>query len=316
MLIINFMAKILVTGGAGFIGSNLVDALILKGHKLVVVDDLSSGKESYLNPEAKFYKTDIREKEAIDKIFETEKPEFVYHLAAQIEVSKSMIDPWHDAEINLQGGLNILESARQNNVKKIVFSSTGGAIYGDGEKIPTSEIAATYPLSFYGIHKLAFEKYINAYHKAYGLDYGILRFSNVYGPRQFKGGEAGVIAIFTSNAVSGRSSFQYGDGLQTRDFVFVEDVVSALVLTLEKNCRQEINISFGRESSLIDVRTALSSALNYEIKIEEKESKPGEQRRSCLDNSLAKEVLGWEPKFDLSSGILKTIAWAKNNSLD
>lgn len=305
------MSKILVTGGAGFIGSSLVDKLIEMGHELIVVDDLSSGLKEYINPLAKFYNTDICSQEML-KIFTEEKPEYVFHLAAQIEVAKSMLDPKHDAEINLAGGFNILESARINGVKKVIFSSTGGAIYGDTDSIPTKEDSPTYPVSFYGIHKLAFEKYLNAYYHNYNLDYTVLRFANVYGPRQFKGGEAGVVSIFVDNAVNNKTSCQFGDGKQTRDFVFIDDVVRALVLAMEKEAKREINIACGIESSLLDIRQALSLALGREILVEEKAAKPGEQRRSCLDNSLAKELLTWEPEFTLTKGIAKTVEWAKN----
>ena len=304
------MSKILVTGGAGFIGSNLVDKLVNLGHELVIVDDLSSGLESYINPKASFYKIDIATP-ALAEVFVKEKPEFVYHLAAQIEVPKSMSNPMNDARINIEGGFNVLEASRLNGVKKIIFASTGGAIYGEAEEIPTKESWPTYPLSFYGIHKLTFEKYLNCYFHAYGLDYTVLRFSNVYGPRQFKGGEAGVIAIFTDNAVSGRASFQYGDGKQTRDFVYVDDVVSGLVKAMDKNYQGEINISFGKESSLLDIRAALSSALGHEIEVEERPAKLGEQRRSCLSNALAKEILDFEPEVGLEEGIARTVAWTK-----
>ena len=308
------MAKILVTGGAGFIGSNLVDALIKNGHKLVVIDDLSSGLKNYVNKEATFYQLDISSDE-LEPVFSQEKPDFVFHLAAQIEVAKSMLDPRHDAKINLNGGLKILEACRLHEVKKIVFSSTGGAIYGETDLIPTKEDCPAYPLSFYGIHKLTFEKYLNLYYHNYGLNYSVLRFANVYGPRQFKGGEAGVIAIFTDNAVSDKVSYQFGDGLQTRDFVFVDDVVAALISVMEVDYQGEINISYGLESSLLDIREALNKALNKKILVEEKPAKPGEQRRSCLDNSLAKKILNWEPKVNLEEGIEKTVNWAKNKNL-
>ncbi|MBN2854543.1 NAD-dependent epimerase/dehydratase family protein [Patescibacteria group bacterium] len=308
------MSKVLITGGAGFIGSNLTDALIAQGHQIVIIDDLSSGLESYVNPGATFYQLDISSDE-IEPVFAKEKPDFVFHLAAQIEVAKSMIDPRRDAKINLDGGLKILEACRLYNVKKIIFSSTGGAIYGDTDLIPTKEDCPAYPLSFYGIHKLTFEKYLNLYYRNYALDYSVLRFANVYGPRQFKGGEAGVIAIFTDNAVADKASYQYGDGLQTRDFVFVADVVRALISALEINYQGEINISYGLESSLLDIREALKKALNKEILIEEKPAKPGEQRRSCLDNSLAKKILNWEPEVNLEEGIMKTVNWAKNKNI-
>ena len=307
------MSKVLITGGAGFIGSNLADALFDQGHQIVIIDDLSSGLKSYVRSEVTFYQLDISSDD-LEPVFAKEKPDFVFHLAAQIEVAKSMIDPRHDAKINLDGGLKILEACRLHEVKKVIFSSTGGAIYGDTDLIPTYENCPTKPLSFYGIHKLTFEKYLNLYYHNYGLDYSVLRFANVYGPRQFKGGEAGVIAIFTDNAVSDKTSYQYGDGLQTRDFVFVADVVEALISAMKIDYQGEINISYGLESSLLDIREALSKALDKKILVEEKPAKPGEQRRSCLDNSLAKKVLNWEPKVNLEQGIEKTVNWAKNRN--
>ena len=305
------MAKILVTGGAGFIGSNLVDHLINQGHELVVVDDLSSGKKSYVNQQAKFYKLDIRSTK-LEKIFSREKIEVVYHLAAQIDVRKSVADPAFDVDINIIGSLNLLENCRRFKVKKIIFSSTGGAIYGEAEEIPTTEYAPTYPVSPYGINKLAFEKYLNYYFQVYGLNYTILRFANVYGPRQFKGGEAGVIAIFIDNAVKGLESKQFGDGKQTRDFVYVDDVVRALVLAKDIDCRGEINIGLGKEVNLLEIRQEIEAALSEPMKIKEEPGKVGEQRRSVLSRERAKAVLNWEPEIDLKEGIKRTIAWAKS----
>src|SRR5680860_109091 len=313
VLLCPYMAKILVTGGAGFIGSTLVDKLISEGHELVVIDNLSSGRQDYVNNQAKLYKIDIRSPK-IAKIFKQEQFDFVYHLAAQIDVRVSVANPQLDNDINVVGGLNILENCRLNKVKKIIFSSTGGAIYGEAEEIPTTEYAPTYPLSPYGINKLTFEKYLNYYYQVYGLNYTILRFANVYGPRQFKGGEAGVIAIFIDNAVTGMESKMFGDGLQTRDFVYVTDVVEALSAAKEIDCRGAINISVGQESSLLDIISGIESALSEKIKIKEEPAKAGEQRRSCLSYQRAKDVFNWEPKIDLKTGIKLTIDWAKNNN--
>lgn len=307
------MSKILVTGGAGFIGSTLVDRLISSGHEVVVIDDLSSGRLDYVNPLAKFYEINIASSE-IAKIFQEEGFEFVYHLAAQIDVRRSVADPEFDNRVNVLGGLNILENCRANKVKKIIMASTGGAIYGEAEEIPTTENSPTYPVSPYGIHKLTLEKYLNYYYQVYGLNYTILRFANVYGPRQFKGGEAGVVAIFIANAVRGITSQQFGDGLQTRDFVYVDDVVRALILSLEIDCRSEINISSGIETTLLDVRQAIETALVRKIAVEEKPAKEGEQRRSCLSYARAKAVLDWEPKIGLTEGVDQTIAWAKEQA--
>jgi len=305
------MSKVLVTGGAGFIGSTLVDKLISGGNEVIVIDDLSSGKKDYLNSAAKLYKIDICSPK-VAKIFTKEKFDFVYHLAAQIDVRKSVADPIFDNKINVIGGLNIIENSYRNNVKKIIMASTGGAIYGEAEEIPTTENYPTYPLSPYGIHKLTLEKYLNYYYHVYGLNFTVLRFANVYGPRQFKGGEAGVIAIFVENGVNDKESLQFGDGLQTRDFVYVSDVVRGLYSAMTIDCPGEINISSGIESTLLDVRRSIEKALGREIKVKEMPGKLGEQRRSCLSYGRAKDVLGWEPKINLEEGISRTIAWTKN----
>lgn len=305
------MSKILVTGGAGFIGSTLVDKLIAEGNEVVVIDNLISGKKEYLNPQAKFYNLDICSSK-VAAIFEREKFEFVYHLAAQIDVNKSVREPVEDNRINVLGGINILENCLKYKIKKIIFSSTGGAIYGDAEEIPTSEYAPTYPVSPYGIHKLTFEKYLNYYYQVFGLNYTILRFANVYGPRQYKGGEAGVIANFIGDAATGKTSTLFGDGSHTRDFVYVGDVVQALSLASKIDCCGEINIGLGKESSISMVIEAIEKALGEKIKINQAPGKDGEQRRSCLSYVRAKDVLNWEPEVDLEEGIKRTIEWAKN----
>jgi len=305
------MSKILVTGGAGFIGSTLVDKLISENHEVVVIDDLSSGRKDYVNSKARFYEIDICSPK-VAKIFKKEKFDFVYHLAAQIDVRISVEKPEYDNKINVLGGLNIVQNCHLSKVKKIIMASTGGAIYGEAEEIPTSEASPTYPVSPYGIHKLTLEKYLNYYYQVYGLNYTVLRFSNVYGPRQFKGGEAGVIAIFIDNAVKGLESFQYGDGLQTRDFVYVDDVVNGLFLALNIDCPSEINIAHGTETTLLDLRRDIEKALDAPIKIKKMPGKAGEQRRSCLSFARAKDVLNWEPQVNLEEGIKRTIAWAKS----
>jgi len=309
---IKYMSKVLVTGGAGFIGSTLVDKLIQVGHEVVVIDDLSSGCWDYVNPAAHLYKIDICSSK-IAKIFRQEKFDFVYHLAAQIDVRKSVADPEFDNKINVLGGLNIIENCRVHKIRKIIMASTGGAIYGEAEELPTTENSATYPVSPYGIHKLTLEKYLNYYYQVYGLNYTVLRFANVYGPRQFKGGEAGVIAIFIDNAVKGLESFQFGDGLQTRDFVYVDDVVSGLMAALNIDCRSEINIGSEIETTLLDIRRDIEKAIGEPMRVKEMPAKEGEQRRSCLSYARAKDVLNWEPQVNLEEGIKRTIEWAKNN---
>ncbi|MCX6797994.1 MAG: NAD-dependent epimerase/dehydratase family protein [Candidatus Falkowbacteria bacterium] len=306
------MSKILITGGAGFIGSNLVDVLISAGYQVVIIDNLVTGKKEYLNPQAKFYQADICSSE-IAAIFTAERFDYVYHLAAQIEVAKSVADPVYDNAVNILGALNILANCQKNKVKKIIFSSTGGAIYGEAEEIPTPETAPAYPVSPYGIHKLTFEKYLNYYYQIFGQDYAILRFANVYGPRQYRGGEAGVISIFIANAILNKTSFLYGDGQQTRDYVYVADVVKALVLVKDIEARGEINISTAREINLWQIIASIEKTLGQPIIIEQKTAKLGEQRRSCLSYERARTVLNWLPEVDLALGIKNTLAWAKDN---
>jgi len=303
------MSKILVTGGAGFIGSTLVDKLINEGHEVLVLDSLVSGKRDYVNPKAKLYETDICSPE-VAEIFNMEKPEIVYHLAAQIDVRISLNDPVFDNKINAVGSLNILENCHKNNVKKFIFVSTGGAIYGEAEEIPTTEKAPTYPLSPYGIHKLTTEKYCKFYNEVHGLDYTILRFANVYGPRQYKGGEAGVVAIFIEHAVSGKTCFINGDGLQTRDYVYVDDVVNALSKAKEVNYQGEINIGCAKEITVLDIVEAIKKT-GVDFSPEHKPGVPGEQRRSCLSYALANKILGWEPTIDINEGVKRTIEWTK-----
>ena len=309
------MNKCLVTGGAGFIGSNLVDALIEHGHEVTVIDNLSTGKREYLNPKAKFYEIDICDQEKVAEMFNKEKFEYVFHLAAQIDVRISVADPALDNKINVLGGLNILENCRQSKVKKLIFVSTGGALYGEAEEIPTKENYPTYPLSPYGIHKLTFEKYLHYYHIVYGQDYIALRLANVYGPRQYKGGEAGVVSIFVDHAVNDKKLLINGDGLQTRDFVFVGDVVRALVSAMASDYVGEINISTGRETNLLEIIEAIESAARKKVIKEHLPPKAGEQRRSVLDHGKAKEILGWQPLVDLHKGIEETLKWTKEQTV-
>lgn len=305
------MAKILLSGGAGFIGSTLSDRLIELGHQVVVVDDLSSGKKEYLNPQAIFYQVDICDHQALREIFVKEKPEYVYHLAAQIDVRKSVKDMVFDNQVNILGSINILQNSHEHQVKKIFFASSGGAAYGFPENIPTTEDAPTYPVSPYGINKLGFEKYLNYFYKVFGQKYLSFRLANVYGPRQYKGGEAGVVAIFSNNAVEGKTSYIFGDGLQTRDFVYVDDVVNAFIAGLDSDFVGEVNISTQEEVNLLEIVEAISEALGEEVKIEHQPAKLGEERRVCLDNSKAKNILNWEPQVSLKEGIARTIAWTK-----
>jgi len=298
--------KILVTGGAGFIGSHLVDALIEKGHKVVVVDNLSTGKKENINKKAKFYKIDICSPK-IGEIFKKEKPEICFHFAAQINVRKSIEDPIKDAKINILGSLNVLENCKKYKTEKIVFASSAG-VYGEAKIFPTPETHPGNPDSPYRITKLTVENYLKFYKENSGLKFVSLRFSNVYGPRQDPKGEAGVVAIFIEKLLRGERPTIFGDGNQTRDFIFVEDAVSASLKAMEYKGEKEIfNIGTGIETSINELYKIISELLKTKIKPKYAPPKPGDLRRSCLNISLAKRELKWEPKFDLNKGLKKTI---------
>ena len=306
--------KILVTGGAGFIGSHLVDALIERGHRVVVIDNLSTGKKENINKKAKFYKIDICSPK-IREIFKKEKPEIVFHFAAQINVRKSVEDPLFDAKVNILGSLNVIQNFVQLptsnfQLPKFIFASTGGAIYGETKEIPTPENYFANPISPYGIAKLTVENYLRFYKENFGLKFVSLRFSNVYGPRQDPKGEAGVVAIFIDKLLKGEKPTIFGDGKQTRDFIFVEDVVSACLKAMEYKGKKEIfNIGTGIETSINELYQIVSKLLNTKIQPKYAPEKPGDLKRSCLDISLAKRELKWKPKYNLEEGAKKTIEW-------
>ena len=303
------MSKIiLVTGGAGFIGSHLVDRLIGKGYKVVVIDNLSTGKKENLNPKAKFYKINICSPK-ISQIFKKEKPQVVFHFAAQIDVRKSVEDPMTDANINILGSLNLLENCRKFKVKKFIFASTGGAIYGDADIIPTPESYPEFPLSPYGIEKLTIDKFLNYYHKVFALPYISLRLANVYGPRQNSKGEAGVIAIFCDKMISGKQPIINGSGRQTRDFVFVGDVVRAAFLAMKSKKSGIYNVGTAKETDINTIFRKLRGLLNSGCKEVHIPTKPGEQKRSCLDYGKAKRELGWQPEYGLEKGLKETAEW-------
>lgn len=305
------MPKSLVTGGAGFIGSHVVDLLIANGHEVVIVDNLSAGDKANINQRAKFYKIDIQDKK-LAKIFQKERPDFVFHMAAQIDVRKSVNDPISDTKVNVLGSLNVIESAARYGAKKLIFASTGGAIYGDAEQLPTPEGYYERPLSPYGINKLSIEKSLFFYKKVKGLDYTILRLSNVYGPRQNCKGEAGVIAILIHKILRGEQTIVNGDGEQTRDYVFVKDVARAFVLAQKKTSSDKFNISTAKESSVNQILEKIAEKMDMKIFGKHAEAKSGEQRRSCLDNSLAQKELGWYPEYDLDRGVSETVNWFRS----
>lgn len=300
--------RVLLTGGAGFIGSHVSDMLINNGHEVIVIDNLSSGKEENLNPEAVLYKEDIRDS-VIKGIMERERPEAVIHHAAQVNVRDSVEDPLYDMDINVGGTLNLLENSIKNGIKKFIFASTGGAIYGEQSCFPADETHPTNPLSPYGITKLTCEKYLYYYHKTYGLNYVSLRYSNVYGPRQDPYGEAGVVAIFSQKMLAGDQPIINGSGEQTRDYVFVEDVARANALTLEKDVIGEFNIGTGIETTVNSLFREIRTLAGSKVKGVHREGKKGEQFRSVLDWSKAKRELGWNPEVSLKEGLKRTLAF-------
>ncbi len=304
--------KILVTGGAGFIGSNIVDELIVKKHTVVIVDNLATGNIKNINKKAKFYKVSICDKKEIDTIFRKEKFDIVIHLAAQLDVRKSVLDPCFDADVNIKGTLNILEACKDTKVKKIIFSSSGGTIYGEcGLKAPDEQSFAN-PLSPYGVAKLSVEHYIKAYSALYGLKYTILRYANVYGPRQDANGEAGVIAIFIGRMTENKEVFVFGDGKQLRDYVYVKDVVDANIKSLTKGNNEVINIGTHKTFSVNQLVKELSKIINYKQKAVYKPKRSGELFKSFLNISKAKKVLGWEPKVDIIKGLKNTVDYFIN----
>jgi len=305
-----YMSKILITGGAGFIGSHLTDKLIEKGHDVVVIDNLSTGKKENLNPKAKFYEIDICDSK-ISQIFQDEKPEIVFHFAAQIDVRKSVKDPIEDAEVNILGPLNLLQNCQKVGVKKFIFASSGGAIYGDTDIIPTPETHSETPESPYGICKLTIEKYLNFFQKTFGLNYTVLRLANVYGPRQNSKGEAGVIAIFCDRMLKNEEIVINGDGEQSRDFVFINDVVNATILAIEQEKSDIYNIGTGIETNINEIFRKIKGLTNSNCEEIHASAKPGEQRRSCLDCSKVEQELGWRPEHDLGRGLQETINWFK-----
>jgi len=300
--------KCLITGGAGFIASHLVDKLIEEGHEVTIVDNLSTGKKENLNPKADFYNVDILDSK-ISNIFKEKKPDIVFHYAAQIDVRKSVENPVESAKINILGSLNILENCKNFGVKKIVFASTGGAIYGEAKTVPTPEDYLPQPISPYGIEKLIVEHYLDFYKKQYNLDYLILRFANVYGPRQNSKGEAGVVAIFCDSILAGSQIIINGSGEQTRDFVFVEDIINANILGVKKNKNGTFNVGTGEETDINTIFLNLKKLFGSEIREIHGPEKSGEQERSCLDFTKSKEILDWQPNYDLLQGLEKTKEW-------
>ncbi len=299
--------KYLVTGGAGFVGSHLVDRLLNEGHEAVIIDDLSTGKKEYINPQARFYKVDICD-EKLEDIFKEEKFDYVFHLAAQADVRVSIYNPKLDNKINVLGSLNVFENAFKNKVKKIVFFSTGGAIYGNVSE-PAHEESLPNPDSPYAVNKYSAEKLLKIFSKIHNVDYIILRPANIYGPRQYKGCDGAAIATFTSNVLNGIENKIYGDGLQTRDFIFVEDVINLSQKAMHSEKKGVFNVSTGQKSAILDVIKIIGKVFGKEVKYRFEPERPGEVRNSVLDASKARQELNWEPKYNLEEGLKKTFEW-------
>jgi UDP-glucose 4-epimerase len=305
--------RVLVTGAAGFIGSHTLDALFKAGiDDVVALDDLSRGKRENVEPRARFYQIDIRDHSAILSLFEREKPDAMIHLAAQIDVRSSVAEPVLDCQINLTGLLVLLEAGRRHGLRRVVFASSGGAIYGEQSCFPCDEDHPCRPLSPYGVAKLASEAYLYFYRAQHGIDYVALRYANVYGPRQDSYGEAGVVAIFCERLLTGPSAVIFGDGEQTRDFVFVEDVVRANIAALERPSAGVFNIGTGVETSVNQLYHMLAAVSGIERPPTFAAPREGEQRRSVISPARAKAALDWRPQIALREGLERTFQYYRS----
>jgi UDP-glucose 4-epimerase len=297
-----------VTGGAGFIGSHVADALLARGHRVLIVDDLSSGRKENVPAGAEFHRLDIRSPKAAALVRDA-KVEVLVHHAAQMDVRRSVADPVHDASVNVVGTLNLLEAGRRGNLAQVIFASTGGAMYGEQERFPADEGHPARPLSPYGVAKLAVERYLYFYHREYGIDALALRYANVYGPRQNPHGEAGVVAIFLDRLLSGGEVVINGDGMQTRDYVYVGDVVAANVAALGRSGFGIYNVGTGRETTVVELYRLLAAAVGVPRPATHGPAKAGEQRRSVIASARLERDLGVRVVTALEDGIARTAAW-------
>ena len=300
--------KILVTGGAGFIGSHVVDAYIAAGHEVAVLDNLITGREENVNPAATLHRADVRDLAQVQGVIGSFKPEVVNHHAAQSEVPKSVADPGYDAQVNIVGGLNVLKASVDNSVRKVIFSSTGGALYGEPDVVPADEDHPVRPLSPYGTSKLAFEQYLGTFDRTFGLRFSTLRYANIYGPRQdFFAEEGRVVAIFASRMIEGKPVTIDGDGTQSRDMLHVGDVAVANLAALEQGDGGTFHISTGVPVTINDLYRKLALISEYKLEPRFGPPRTGDVYRIALDNARAKEVLGWEPRIALDEGLRLTV---------
>jgi UDP-glucose 4-epimerase len=302
--------KAIVTGGAGFIGSNLVDALLARGDEVTVVDNLSTGKrenlEHALANGAQLEELDIREADAVSEVVGRTKPDAIFHLAAQIDVRKSVADPANDARINVEGSINVLSAAQRHGIGRVVNTSTGGAIYGEGQQLPAPEDHPSAPEAPYGLSKWCAEQYCEIFTRLHGLSTVSLRYGNVYGPRQDPLGEAGVIAIFCGKLLDGETATVFGDGKQTRDYIYVDDVVDANLRAAESDASGPINIGLGKEKSVLDIVDVLKTH-EPGFEVDHAPERPGEVQHIAIDPSRARKELGWEAKVELEEGLERTL---------
>lgn len=305
--------KILVTGGAGFIGSHVVDAYIAAGHDVAVLDNFSTGSEQNLNPAAQVFRVDVRDQAGTAAAIESFRPEVVNHHAAQAEVPKSVADPGYDAHVNIVGGLNLLRACVDRGVRKVIFSSTGGALYGEPDIVPAAEDHPIRPLSPYGTSKFAFEQYLATFDRTFGLRYTVLRYANIYGARQdFKSEEGRVVAIFASRMLEGKPVTVDGDGTQSRDMLHVGDVAVANLVALEGGEGETFHISTGVPVTVNDLFRKLALLTDYRLEPRFGPSRKGDVYRIALDNTHAKEGLGWEPRIKLEEGLRLTVDYFRD----
>lgn len=300
--------KILVTGAAGFIASHVADAYIAAGHDVIILDDLSRGVKRNVNPKARFYQCDVRDREAVEKIFLSEKPAVVNHHAAQMDVRRGVREPLFDAQVNILGSLNLIEAAVAHGTKRFIYVSTAGAGYGEPKQMPVPENYPNNPITPYGISKHTVEHYLFTFQFLYGLPYVVLRYGNVYGPRQNSQGEAGVFAIFSEQMLSGVQPLIYGDGGKLRDYVYISDVVAANVAALDRGSNEIFNIGSGVPTADLEVFQTVRRLLAKQVEPKYVARRPGEIDNICLDISKAKSLLNWEPRVKLSEGARLVVA--------
>lgn len=298
--------KVLVTGGAGFIGSHVTDAYIAAGHDVIVVDNLSGGKRENVNPKARFHQLDILDAETA-KLIRAERPDVLNHHAAQMDVRKSVADPLFDARVNILGTIGLLQASKDAGVKKVLFVSSGGAAYGEQEQFPAPETHPTWPVSPYGVSKRAGELYCHFFFAEYKMPFVAMRYANVYGPRQDPHGEAGVVAIFSGKMLRGEPVTVNGDGKQTRDYVYVGDVARMSLLAVEKDATGPVNVGTGIETDVNQLAAGILAAAGSTSEVQHGPAKGGEQRRSVVDIRRAAEVFGWRPEVSLQDGLARTV---------